>query len=105
MKTINQQKGDNMKKWIDLSVNEICYLENQDNYVSISESINETALRLKLGLGYETFIVMGNHKNTINDLKDDLEVMQWFLKNTNGLWSNDIETLKDYINGLTNENN
>ena len=86
-----------MREWIDNGINEICYLENEDNYISLNVSLNETALRLKLGSEYETFIVMGNHKDTINGLKDDLEIMQWFLKNTNGFWSNDVDSLQLYI--------
>lgn len=86
-----------MREWKDLDVNEVSYLENEDNYISIHVSLNETALRLKLSSGYDTFIVMGNHKNTINDLKDDLEIMQWFLKNTNGCWSDDVDSLESYI--------
>lgn len=41
--------------------NEVGYLENKDNYVSINSSVNETALRVKIE-DYKTFIVMGNHK-------------------------------------------
>lgn len=87
-----------MKKWIDNQVNEICYLENKDNYISLNVSLNETALRLKVGGDYETFIVMGNHKNLINSLESDLDILNWFLENTDGFWSNDIKTLQNYIN-------
>ena len=87
-----------MKKWIDNQVNEICYLENKDNYISLNISLNETALRLKVGTDYETFIVMGNHKNLINSLESDLDILNWFLEKTNGFWSDDVKTLEYYIN-------
>lgn len=88
------------KKWIDNQVNEICYLENRDNYISLNVSLNETALRLRLRVvaGYETFIVMGNHKRLIDSLESDLDILNWFLENTNGFWSNDTKTLQNYIN-------
>lgn len=87
-----------MKKWINNTMNEICYLENKDNYISLNVSLNETALRLKVDDYYETFIVMGNHKNLINSLESDLDILNWFLQNTDGFWSNDIKTLQNYIN-------
>lgn len=89
-----------MKKWINNTMNEICYLENKDNYISLNVSLNETALRLKVDddYDYETFIVMGNHKNLINSLESDLDILNWFLQNTDGFWSNDIKTLQNYIN-------
>ena len=90
-------------KWLDGINNEFGYLENKDNYVSINVDINETALRVKFqGTGkkvdnYKTFIVMGNHKETIDNMNSDLEIMEWFVKNTDGFWTNDVELLKDYI--------
>ena len=90
-------------KWIDNINNEIGYLENKDNYVSINEGLNETALRVKFTDtnniidDYKTFIVMGNHKETIESMASDLEIMEWFVENTDGSWSNDVELLKDYV--------
>ena len=90
-------------KWIANINNEVGYLENKDNYVSINVGINETALRVKFKDtnkkidNYKTFIVMGNHKETIDNMNSDLEIMEWFVKNTDGFWTNDVELLKDYI--------
>ena len=90
-------------KWIANIHNEVGYLENKDNYVSINEGLNETALRVKFqdtGKSiddYNTFIVMGDHKETIDNMDSDLEIMEWFMKNTDGFWSDDVELLKDYI--------
>lgn len=90
-------------KWIANINNEVGYLENKDNYVSVNEGLNETALRVKFQdtcksiNGYKTFIVMGNHKETIDNMDSDLEIMEWFMKNTDGFWSDDVELLKDYI--------
>lgn len=90
-------------KWIANINNEIGYLENKDNYVSINLDINETALRVKFqDTGktvddYNTFIVMGNHKETIDNMNSDLEIMEWFVKSTDGFWTDDVELLKDYI--------
>ena len=90
-------------KWKDNIDNEVGYLENKDNYVSINEGINETALRVKFQdtgkriNDYKTFIVIGNHKETINSMNSDLEILEWFVKNTNGFWTDDVELLKDYI--------
>ena len=90
-------------KWIDNIINEVGYLENKDNYVSINAGFNETALRVKFQdtgksiNDYYTFVVMGNHKETINKMDNDLEIMEWFVVNTDGFWTNDVELLKDYI--------
>ena len=95
-------------KWKDniidqVIINQVGYLENKDNYISINTSINETALRVKFkdtdkkADNYKTFIVMGNHKETIDSMNSDLEIMEWFVKNTNGFWTNDVEELKNYI--------
>ena len=90
-------------KWIENINNEVGYLENKDNYVSINESLNETALRIKFqDTGkiiddYQTFIVMGNHKETIDNMNSDLEIMEWFVNNTDGFWADNVELLKDYI--------
>jgi hypothetical protein len=90
-------------KWIDNINNEVGYLNNKNNYVSINEGLNETALRVKFqdtGKSiddYQTFIVMGNHKKTINTMNSDLEIMEWFAEKTDGFWSNNVELLKDYI--------
>ena len=90
-------------KWIDNINNEVGYLENKDNYVSINEGLNETALRVKFQdtgssiNDYQTFIVMGNHKETIDNMNSDLEIMEWFVKNTDGSWSDDVELLKEHI--------
>ena len=90
-------------KWIDNINNEVWYLENKGNYVSINVGLNETALRVKFQdtgksiNDYQTFIVMGNHKETIDNMNSDLEIMEWFVKNTDGFWSDDVELLKDYI--------
>ena len=90
-------------KWIANINNEVGYLENKDNYVSINVDINETALRVKfkntnkIVNNYKTFIVMGNHKETIDNMNSDLEIMEWFVKNTDGFWSDDVKLLKDYI--------
>ena len=96
-------------KWIANIINEVGHLENKDNYVSINVGINETALRVKFqDTGkteddYNTFIVMGNHKETIDNINSDLEIMEWFVKNTDGSWSNDVELLKDYISNNFNK--
>ena len=90
-------------KWKDNINNEVGYLENKSNYVSINEGLNETALRVKFQDAgksindYQTFIVTGNHKETIDNMNSDLEIMEWFVKNTDGFWSDDVELLKDYI--------
>ena len=90
-------------KWIDNNVNQVGYLENKDNYISINEDLNETALRVKFQdtgkiiNDYQTFIVMWNHKETIDNMNSDLEIMEWFVVNTDGFWTNDVELLKDYI--------
>ena len=79
------------------------WLENKGNYVSINEGLNETALRVKFQdtgksiNDYNTFIVMGDHKETIDNMESDLEIMEWFAVNTDGFWSDDVELLKDYI--------
>ena len=96
-------------KWIDNINNEVGYLENKDNYVSINEGLNETALRVKFQdtgksiNDYYTFIVMGNHKETINAMNSDLEIMEWFVNNTDGFWSDGIELLKDYMSDNFNK--
>lgn len=90
-------------KWIANINNEVGLLENKYNYVSINEGLNETALRVKFQdtgkriNDYNTFIVMGNHKETIDNMNSDLEIMEWFAENTDGDWSDDVELLKDYI--------
>ena len=95
-------------KWHDnimdqVIINQVGYLENKDNYVSINTSLNQTALRIKFKDtdkkvdNYKTFIVMGNHKETIDNMNSDLEIMEWFVNNTDGSWSDDVELLKDYI--------
>ena len=90
-------------KWIANINNEVGRLENKDNYVSINTSINETALRVKVKNtdkevnNYKTFIVMGNHKETINTMNSDLEIMEWFAEKTDGFWSDNLKLLKDYI--------
>ena len=90
-------------KWITNINNEVGYLENKGNYVSINEDLNETALRVKFQdtgksiNDYQTFIVMGNHKETISNMNSDLDIMEWFVVNTDDDWSNDVELLKDYI--------
>ena len=90
-------------KWIANINNEVGYLENKNNYVSINKGLNETALRVKFQdtgksiNDYNTFIVMGDHKETIDNMDSDLEIMEWFMKNTDGFWSDNVELLKDYI--------
>ena len=90
-------------KWIANINNEVGHLENKDNYVSINVGINETALRVKFKDtgkkvdNYKTFIVMGNHKETIDNMNSDLEIMEWFVKNTDGFWTDNVKLLKDYI--------
>lgn len=90
-------------KWIGNINNKVGCLENKNNYVSINGDFNETALRVKFQdtgkiiNDYKTFIVMGNHKETIDNMNSDLEIMEWFVKNTDGFWSDDVELLKDYI--------
>lgn len=90
-------------KWIANINNEVGYLENKDNYVSVNEGLNETALRVKFqDTGktvddYNTFIVMGNHKETIDNMNSDLDILEWFVKSTDGFWTDDVELLKDYI--------
>lgn len=90
-------------KWEENINNQVGYLENKDNYVSINLCINETALRVKFQDAgktedyYKTFTVMGNHKETIDAMNSDLDILKWFAENTNGFWSDDVELLKDYI--------
>lgn len=90
-------------KWIDNITNEVGYLENKDNYISINTAVDETALRVKftdtgkIVDDYKTFIVMGNHKETINNMDSDLDIMEWFVVNTDGDWSDDIQLLEYYI--------
>ena len=40
---------------------------------------------------------MGNHKETINNMNSDLDILEWFVVNTDGFWTDDVELLKDYI--------
>ena len=93
-------------KWIANINNEVGHLENKDNYVSINVGVNETALRVKFqdtGKSiddYNTFIVMGDHKETIDNMNSDLEIMEWFVVNTDGFWSDDVEELKNYISDI-----
>ena len=88
-------------KWIANINNEVGYLNNKDNYVSVNKGINETALRVKFqdtGKAvddYKTFIVMGNHKETIDAMNSDLDILEWFAENTNGL--DHVGLLKHYI--------
>ena len=90
-------------EWYKNIENEVGYLENKDNYISINSRVNETALRVKFSHNgsklrdYKTFIVMGNHKEVINKMSSDLEIMEWFAKNVNGFWSNEVELLEEYI--------
>ena len=95
-------------KWKDnimdqVIINQVGYLENNDNYVSINTSLNETALRVKVKHTdkkqtiTKTFIVMGNHKETIDAMNSDLEIMEWFVENTNGFWTDHVGFLEDYI--------
>ncbi len=95
-------------KWKDnimdqVIINQVGYLENKDNYVYINTSLNETALRVKfkdtdkIVNNYKTFIVMGNHKETIDAMNSDLDILNWFVKNTNGFWTNHVGLLEDYI--------
>ena len=86
-----------MKKWKSLDVNEICYLENENNYVSINASLNETALIIKIDGEYQTFIVMGNQKEALNKLNSDFEILKYFEKYVNGFWSNDVRALTMYL--------
>ena len=82
-----------MKEWKQLEVNEICYLDNKDIYISINKRLNETALVI----GGDFFISMGIHKDLINELKTDLDILEWFSKNTKGFWSDDVNIFKKYI--------
>ena len=95
-------------KWEDnilnqVIINQVGCLENKDNYVSINTSLNETSLRVKFKDtdkkidNYKTFIVMGNHKETIDAMNSDLDILNWFVENTNGFWTNPVGLLKDYI--------
>ena len=95
-------------KWEDnilnqVIINRVGCLENKDNYVSINTSLNETALRVKFKDtdkkidNYKTFIVMGNHKETIDAMNSDLDILNWFVENTNGFWTNQVGLLEDYI--------
>lgn len=95
-------------KWEDnilnqVIINQVGCLENKDNYVSINPSLNETALRVKFKDtdekidNYKTFIVMGNHKETIDAMNSDLDILNWFVENTNGFWTNHVGLLEDYI--------
>ncbi len=86
-----------MKKWKSLEVNEICYLENENNYVSINASLNETALRIEIDGEYQTFIIRGNQKEVLNKLNSDFEILKYFEKRTNGFWSNDVDALTKYL--------
>ena len=86
-----------MKKCKSLDVNEICYLENENNYVSINASLNETALIIKIDGEYQTFIVMGNQKEALNKLNSDFEILKYFEKYVNGFWSNDVRALTMYL--------
>ena len=86
-----------MKKWKSLDINEICYLENENNYVSINASLNETALKIKIDGEYQTFIVMGNQKEALNKLNSDFEILKYFEKYVNGFWSNDVRALTMYL--------
>ena len=86
-----------MKKWKSLEVNEICYLENENNYVSINASLNETALMIKIDGEYQTFIVRGNQKEALNKLNSDFEILKYFEKYVNGFWSNDVRALTMYL--------
>ena len=82
----------------DSIINQVGYLENKDNYVSINTSLNETALRIKfMDDNYKTFIVMGNHKETIDAMNSDLDILEWFVENTNGFWTDHVGLLKHYI--------
>ena len=86
-----------MKKWKSLDINEICYLENENNYVSVNASLNETALKIKIDGEYQTFIVMGNQKEALNKLNSDFEILKYFEKYVNGFWSNDVRALTMYL--------
>ena len=86
-----------MKKWKSLGINEICYLENENNYVSVNASLNETALRIKIDGEYQTFIIMGNQKETLNNLNSDFEILKYFEKYINGFYSNDVDALTKYL--------
>ncbi len=95
-------------KWEDnilnqVIINQVGCLENKDNYVSINTSLNETALRVKFKDtdkkidNYKTFIVMGNHKETIDAMNSDLDILNWFVENANGFWTDHVGLLEDYI--------
>ena len=95
-------------KWEDnilnqVIINQVGRLENKDNYVSINTSLNETALRVKFKDtdekidNYKTFVVMGNHKETIDAMNSDLDILNWFVENTNGFWTDHVRLLKHYI--------
>ncbi len=90
-----------MREWKEnLPINIVCNLSNE-NYISISKIVNETALRVLLKEdGYETFIVMGNHKETIDNIETELDIFEWFYQNTNGTWSSNLKILRDYIDQL-----
>lgn len=76
------------------------YLENKNNYVFVNKHLNETALRViePQSLKDCIFVVKGNHKEILNELKDDLSIMEWFVKNVDSFWSDDVDSLKNYIN-------
>ena len=86
-----------MKKWKDNEINEIYYLENENNYVSINNYINETALRIKIDEEYLTFIIKGNCKEAINNLNSDFDILKYFEKYTNGFWTNNVKLLTKYL--------
>lgn len=40
---------------------------------------------------------MGNHKETIDAMNSDLDILEWFAENTNGFGTDHVGLLKHYI--------
>lgn len=84
--------------------NRYAYIGNSGHYLSVIDSINETALRLKDGDRYDTFIIMGIIDDKLIKMDSLLEIMEYFEKHTDGYWSDYITILSNAIEELKNKN-
>ena len=93
-------------KWENANMNIYAKLE-KNNYLSYNQSLNELALRIctnKEENDFDTFII---EDGDIEDIPTSsyIDIYKYFILKTNGVWSNDIELLKEYVSEITKDKN